>query len=87
MSATPDWAGEPEPCAECGRRIDYDYARELHVHLDGRPCGLHNHEAAGHYVTVWVAGSASQEDAERVVGDVLAQAGLGNGLTADVVPE
>lgn len=87
MSATPDWAGEPKPCDECGRQIDYDYSRELYVHLDGRPCALNDHEDAGFYVTVYVGGAASREAAEKAVGEMLDAQERTDGLTAAVVPE
>ena len=41
----------------------------------------------GFYVTVYVAGPASQGDAERLVGEMLDAATPADGLTADVVPE
>jgi len=67
MSSSPDWAGEPTPCPECDRQIDYDYAREDYVHLDGQPCALYDHDHAGYYVTVWIKGPVSQEDADQMV--------------------
>lgn len=67
MTTHPDLAGEPSPCPECDRQIDYDYAREDYVHLDGTPCALYAHDDPGHYVTVWIKGPVSQEDADAMV--------------------
>jgi hypothetical protein len=67
MNTLPDLTGEPSPCPECERQIDYDYAREDFIHLDGTPCALYAHEYSGHYVTVWIKGMVSQDDADAMV--------------------
>lgn len=83
MSTRADLAGEPQACPECDRQIDYDYAREDYVHLDGKPCALYAHDDPGLYVTVWVKGPVDQDDADALVERLVATPPPG--VTASVV--